>query len=230
MTFSFQRLPVGICNCYLLRGERTVLVDAGAQGSMKAFMRGLQKLNMDPKEISLILITHGHWDHIGSLHAIQQITGAPVAVHHCDQPWVENGNPAFPRGVTPYGRAMIWLADRLIHPRLPGVKVNHVIGDDGMSLASYGIPGKVVHTPGHTKGHVSIILDSGEAFVGDSAMNDWYLRPTPGLPVLADDIHRVVESWKKILPMGVKRIYPAHGMDFPVEVMHTEISNFEASK
>ncbi|MBN2118909.1 MAG: MBL fold metallo-hydrolase [Anaerolineales bacterium] len=230
MNFSFQRIPVGICNCYLLRGERTVLIDAGAQGGINAFKRGLQKLNVSPKEISLILLTHGHWDHIGSLHPIQQVTGAPVAIHYRDQPWVENGNPAFPRGVTPYGKAMIWLADRLIHPKLPHVKVDHVIDDNGMSLAEYGIPGKVFYTPGHSMGHVSIVLDSGEAFVGDMAMNDWYLRLTPGLPVLADDINMVVASWKKILPAGIKRVYPAHGPDFPVEIMQQEISNFEGSK
>jgi glyoxylase-like metal-dependent hydrolase (beta-lactamase superfamily II) len=230
MNFSFHRIPVGICNCYLLRGERTVLIDAGAQGSLKAFTRGLQKLNVDPKEISLILLTHGHWDHIGSLHPIQQVTGAQVAIHYCDQPWVENGNPAFPRGVTPYGKAMSWLAKGLIHPKLPHVKVDQVIDDNGMSLSDYGIPGKVFYTPGHSPGHVSIILDSGEAFVGDMAMNDWYLRLSPGLPVLADDIRMVVESWKKILPMGIKRVYPAHGMDFPVEIMQKEISNFKGTK
>jgi hypothetical protein len=37
----------------------------------------------------------------------------------------------------------------------------------------------------------------------------------------------VVESWKKILPMGIKRVYPAHGMDFPVEVMYKELENFK---
>ena len=72
-----------------------------------------------------------------------------------------------------------------------------------------------------------ILLDSGDALVGDMAMNDWYLRLTPGLPVLADDIHQVVQSWKKILPMGIKRIHPAHGRDFPVEVMQKEVENFK---
>jgi glyoxylase-like metal-dependent hydrolase (beta-lactamase superfamily II) len=42
-----------------------------------------------------------------------------------------------------------------------------------MSLKEFGIPGQVVYTPGHSMGHVSIILDSGDAFVGDMAMNDW---------------------------------------------------------
>ncbi|HEX2993384.1 MAG TPA: MBL fold metallo-hydrolase, partial [Anaerolineales bacterium] len=133
MNFSFHRIPVGICNCYLLRGERTVLIDAGAQGFAKGFTRGMQMLNIDPKTVALILITHGHWDHIGSLYPIQQITGAQVAVHRCDQPWLENGHPTWPRGRTPYGKAMIWFAERLIHPNLPPVKVSHVISEDGIS-------------------------------------------------------------------------------------------------
>ena len=49
-----------------------------------------------------------------------------------------------------------------------------------------------------------------------------------GLPVLADDISMVVESWKKILPMGIRRVHPAHGRDFPVEVMRKEIEQFQA--
>ncbi|MCB9134566.1 MAG: MBL fold metallo-hydrolase [Anaerolineales bacterium] len=219
MTFSFHCIPVGIDNCFLLRGERTIFVDGGAPGGLPAFRRGLAKLGVEPREISLILLTHGHWDHIACLHPIQELTGAPVAAHYQDQAWVETGRPAFPRGVTTYGKGMIWMAERLIHPQLPPVKVDRVLGDEGFPLAEFGIPGQVVYTPGHSMGSISILLDSGEALVGDLAMNDWYLRLTPGLPVLADDIGLVIESWKRLLPMGVKNVYPAHGKPFSVKVI-----------
>lgn len=88
MAFSFHRIPVGICNCYLLRGERTILIDAGAPMGMGSFVSRLKQLHVDPKEISLILLTHGHWDHIASLAPIREMTGAKVAVHHRDQPFV----------------------------------------------------------------------------------------------------------------------------------------------
>jgi hydroxyacylglutathione hydrolase len=178
----------------------------------------------------LVLLTHGHWDHIASLGFVLEQTGAKVAVHHNDQAWVETGTPPFPPGANSYGRGMIWLAERIIHPKLPPVKVDIVLGDDGMSLAEYGIPGKVVHTPGHTQGSVMVLLESGEAFVGDMAMNAWFLRRTPGLPILAEDLDMVVESWKKVLPMGIKCVYPAHGRDFPADIIQKEILTFEAKQ
>ncbi|MCC6300712.1 MAG: MBL fold metallo-hydrolase [Anaerolineales bacterium] len=230
MKFSFHRLPLGICNCFLLRGEQTILVDAGAQGSAKAFTKGLRALNVDPKEISLVLLTHGHWDHIGALSPIQQLTGAKVAIHHRDQAWVESGKPPFPAGVNGYGKAMSALARGVLKINLPPVKVDVILDDQGLALDQYGIPGNVVYTPGHSMGHVSVLLDSGEGFIGDMAMNDWYLRLTPGLPILADDINLVVDSWKKILPMGIRRVYPAHGRDFPIAVMQNEIRAFEANQ
>ncbi|GAB4581215.1 MAG: MBL fold metallo-hydrolase [Anaerolineales bacterium] len=223
MAFTFHCIPVGIDRCFLLRGERTIFIDGGAAGGLREFTQGLEKLRVNPKEIALILLTHGHWDHIACLSAIREMTGAQVAVHYRDQAWVETGRPAFPAGVTPYGRAMIWLANRLIHPKLPPVKVDRVLGDEGFSLEEFGIPGRVVYTPGHSMGSVSILLDSGEAFVGDLAMNDWYLRLTPGLPVLADDLGLVLASWKRLIPMGVKKVYPAHGKPFPIEIIQKQI-------
>ena len=225
---SFHCFPLGIDNCFLLQGEGTIFIDGGASGSFPRFVSELRRLNVDPKQISLILLTHGHWDHIGALAEIQKLTGAPVAVHQRDQAWVETGRPGFPAGVTLNGR-IINLAMSAFAPMLHAapVKVQRVIGDEGLDLKEYGIPGKVIYTPGHSAGSVSIVLESGEAFVGDMAMNAWYLRPTPGLPVLADDIRQVVQSWKKLLPEKIHTVYPAHGKPFSMNIMHRELANFK---
>ncbi len=230
MSFSFHRIPVGIDNCFLLRGKRPILIDGGAPGGLNSFVRRMKKLNVDPKQIELIILTHGHWDHIASLSGVREMTGAKVAIHRGDQFMVETGEPPFPAGTNGYGNAMSWLAKGLIHPHLPKIKVDMILGEDGLSLSQYGIPGKVVYAPGHSMGHSCIVLDSGEAFVGDMAMNSWFLRLTPGLPILADDMDLLIQSWKKILKMGVKRVYPAHGMDFPVNVIEKEIAEFEERK
>ena len=93
MTFSFHRIPVGIDNCFLLRGERTVLIDGGAPFGASAFVNNLRRLGVDPQEIELVLLTHGHWDHIASLRFVLEQTGAKVAVHRDDQAWVEPAEP-----------------------------------------------------------------------------------------------------------------------------------------
>jgi glyoxylase-like metal-dependent hydrolase (beta-lactamase superfamily II) len=53
--------------------------------------------------------------------------------------------------------------------RIPATDVDVVLGDEEVSLAEYGIPGKVVYTPGHSSGSVSVLLETGEAFVGAPA-------------------------------------------------------------
>jgi hydroxyacylglutathione hydrolase len=228
MNFAFYRIPVGICNCYLLRGEKTVLIDAGAPTGLAAFKRGMQSLGVNPREIQLILLTHGHADHIACLKDIQQLSGAQVAVHQNDRGWVETGRPPLPPGQTTWGKIMIALAKNLFKPAIAPVKVDLALTDAGFSLAEYGIPGQVLFTPGHSPGSCSVLLESGELFAGDMAMNAWFLRLTPGLPVLAADMDQVIASWEHMLTLGAKTIHPAHGDAFPVEIMRQEIAQRKA--
>ena len=97
------------------------------------------------------------------------------------------------------------------------------IGDDDWSLKDYGVAGKVVWTPGHTMGSVSVILDSGDALVGDLAMNMFPLTVRPGLPIFAVNEKALKRSWNRLLGMGVRTIWPAHGKPFPAEVMKRRI-------
>jgi hydroxyacylglutathione hydrolase len=103
--------------------------------------------------------------------------------------------------------------------RIPTFEVDLVAGDEERSPYEYGIPGRLIYTPEHTWGSVSVLLDSGEAFVGYLATNLFPLRFSPGLPIWGDDIQLVRNSWKRSLDMGAKTVYPAHGQPFPAEVM-----------
>jgi glyoxylase-like metal-dependent hydrolase (beta-lactamase superfamily II) len=63
------------------------------------------------------------------------------------------------------------------------------------------------------------LLETGDAFVGDLAMNMLPLRLGPGLPILAEDMQKVRESWQLLLDAGAKTIYPAHGEPFSVDMI-----------
>jgi glyoxylase-like metal-dependent hydrolase (beta-lactamase superfamily II) len=106
---------------------------------------------------------------------------------------------------------------------VPASKVDIVLGDDDFSLEVYGIPARVIYTPGHTMGSMSVLMESGEAIVGDLAMNTRLLRLSPGMPVFADDISLIKLSWKKLLDLGAKTIYPAHGRPFSAEILKIQL-------
>jgi hydroxyacylglutathione hydrolase len=87
----------------------------------------------------------------------------------------------------------------------------------------FGIPGKVVYTPGHTMGSVSVLLETGDAFVGDLAMSGFPVRFNPGPPVFAEDTKRVKESIRMLLERGAKTFYPGHGKPFAAEVIKKDL-------
>lgn len=74
-------------------------------------------------------------------------------------------------------------------------------------------------TPGHTPGSISVLLDTGDAFAGCMTHNNPPFRLKPGLPIFAEDLPRLKESWKRLLEEGVKTIYPGHGNPFAAEEM-----------
>jgi len=224
MDIRIDRIRIGVTSCYLVRHEGTILIDVGNSKQEKRFVAAFEQLGVRPEEIQLILATHGHADHIGSAAKLAEITGAPIGIHQADQEWLEKGILEVPPSVTTWGRIMATMfgpAESFFRfqPAAAGV----VFGDEDFSLNDFGIPGKVVATPGHSPGSVSIVLDTMDAFVGDQAMNGLPFRLKPGLPILAEDIEVVKESWRKMLKMDLKTIYPGHGKPFPAEVMKREI-------
>jgi hydroxyacylglutathione hydrolase len=218
-------IHMGVDTIYAVRGEGVILIDGGDPHKLANFKKGIEEVSIRPEEIQLIVLTHGHWDHIGSTKEIKELTGAKVLLHQGDMNLLVEASPSLPSGFTGWGKIISALL-RLYSPfiRIPTFEVDIVAGDDEIPLVEYGIPGKVVPTPGHSWGSVSVLLESGEAFVGDLAMNMFPLRLSPGLPIFGDDVQVVIASWRKLLDMGVKTIYPAHGKPFPAEVMRKAVA------
>jgi len=225
MSARVYSIPLGFDHCYLIQDKGTIMVDGGAPKKAKEFTKAIEKIGINPHDIKLIILTHGHWDHIGSVKEIKEVTGAKIALHHLEKEWLEKSLKPMPPGVTTWGHTL----GKIITVLLPFISVTEtnvdvVIGNEGLALDEYGIPGKVIHTPGHSSGSVSILLETGEAFVGDMAMNKFPLCFNPGLPIFAEDPVRLKESWKLLLNQGAKIIYPSHGEPFPADIIRKAIS------
>ena len=73
---GIHSIKLGVGYCYVIQGDKTIMIDAGSPGQAARFRKAMEALAIDPRSIRLIVITHGHWDHIGSARDIQEMTGA----------------------------------------------------------------------------------------------------------------------------------------------------------
>lgn len=228
MSINVYPIVLGFDHAYIIQDEGTIMVDGGAPKQAKAFSRALADLSINPEEIQLIVLTHGHWDHIGSVKEIKDLTGAKIAMHEKEKDWLEESRKPMPPGATVWGHVFGGII-RAFLPlvRIPGTKVDVVLGNEPMSLSEYGISGNVFHTAGHSPGSVSVLLDTGEAFVGDLAMNKFPLRFSPGLPIFIEDREALTKSWELLLAQGAKTIYPAHGESFSVDIIQEALNQNE---
>jgi glyoxylase-like metal-dependent hydrolase (beta-lactamase superfamily II) len=156
------RIKCAISNCYLLLGSRPVLVDTGAPGDLKRILAGLKAGGVEPRDLALILLTHGHSNHAGCAAELRRRTGAQIALHAGDVPLVRTGRNGVIAVQDWLGRVLRPFVDEEFEAFEPDL-----VFKEGISLEPYGLRGRVLPTPGHTAGSISIVLANGEALIGD---------------------------------------------------------------
>jgi glyoxylase-like metal-dependent hydrolase (beta-lactamase superfamily II) len=207
-------------NAFLIRGDTgCVVVDTGNPGKAEHILKRLAKHGIAPDDVRLILLTHGHTDHFGNAAALRKRTAASVAIHTLDADAVRRGihQPGSLRPTVPWIAPFIRISalrNLVVPDRAPAFEPD-IVFEGEFRLDEYGITGRVIPTPGHTPGSVSVLLDSGEAIVGDMVIGNFLrLLRRPGFPIVAWDLERNRESVRRFLDLSPRIVYTGHGGPF----------------
>ncbi len=222
------QIKLRLSNAYLVQGERAILVDSGSPGEEGRITAALARAGLAPGDLSLILHTHVHSDHVGSTQALRQLADLPVAYHRADQPLADQGHNGRLSGIGLRGRMMAWVFS---NTRFAAPGPSFFI-EDGQRLDDYGVAGRILHTPGHTAGSVSLLLDGGQAIVGDVLMGGELggnlLAGRPNPHYFAEDVGQVRRSLAMILEQPAHTLYVGHGGPLTVDAVAAQVRRLAA--
>ncbi len=161
-----EKLDTGIANVYLLSGRQPILVDTSGPGHEAEIEAWLQKLGVQPQDLAMIIITHGHFDHAGGAAYFRSKYGTPVLVGRGDLGMIQTGK--MPENIEPTSFLAGFLRPFLAGTPFEPFEPTQII-DQEISLNAYDLPARVVPMPGgHTEGSLAVIFeDTHEALIGD---------------------------------------------------------------
>lgn len=173
-------VPGIVANSYIIRGaDGLMVVDAALPNNSAKILKYIQSLGYQPGDVKQIIITHADIDHVGSLEALRAATGASVWTSQHEADAIRGGKPSRelqPRGIQ---KVLVGLMSRLFRAKPSQVERILAGGEELPALGGL----RVLNTPGHTPGHISLWSPStGLLFSGDSILIDAQrFRPSQGM-------------------------------------------------
>ena len=214
--YSIIAIPMKRSNSYLIvLGGKGILVDTGYKGNIKNLKIALEKNNLTFLDIVLIVLTHTHYDHVGSLDEVKKMSASKVLVHSAEKEYLERGMTPSSKGTMWFSKIISGIGSTLIasNSRYQPVSSEIVVNDE-YDLGKYIPSAKVIPIPGHTDGSISLVIGNEVAFVGDTLFN---VIPGTVFPPFANNVSELLKSWEKLINTGCKTFYPGHGKPIPLQ-------------
>jgi len=164
---------LGMSNGFFVKDRSIIAVDSGSELGREYFLSVCKACGIRPEQIRLLIVSHGHVDHFVNMGEMKAVTGAPVMCHKNAERTLRE---ALYPDVRPRNRLGEWIRSQsppdeepvpVVHPIAPDIVVEGTV-----DLGPWGVDGRLVETFGHSLSCMSLVLDSGQAIVGDLLVAD----------------------------------------------------------
>lgn len=198
----------GRSNVFLLSNSRTnILVDTSAGFMWKTLQKRLKKLRID--KIDLLVLTHAHFDHAANAARIREKYKARVLIHKSEAKYLTAGDNILPSGTNPFtGFLVRTFANKFRSIAKYQPCSFDIAVDEFYDLSDFGFNAYLIHTPGHTHGSISLIVNDEIALVGDTMFG---IFRGSVFPPFASDKVQLLKSWEKLLETKCRLFIPSHG-------------------
>ena len=186
------KLKYGNTNTYFIRGAKgSILLDTDYAGTLQMFYKEIKKNDISLKDITYILATHYHPDHMGLVGELVSM-GVKFLVMDTQVPNLHFSDEIFSRDKT-----LSFL------PSVPEDNAEVIACKDSRAfLAALGIDGEIVSIPSHSEDSITLVLDSGDCFVGD-------LEPMEFMDGY-DENKALQSDWEKVMSFSPRVIHYGH--------------------
>ncbi|MBX0326306.1 MBL fold metallo-hydrolase [Oscillochloris sp. ZM17-4] len=182
------------------------LVDTGVPGQVGAITAALSELGIGLADLRRIIITHQDYDHVGSLHDLAQASGASVMAYALEAPFISGERP--PRFATPESLAARPDMRAAAEAFIP-TPVDELLQDGARLDLAGGV--RVVATPGHTPGHISLYLERTKTLITGDALRAEGGRLLGPNPQFTPDMAGAAQSALALAALDVTTIICYHG-------------------
>ncbi len=196
---KITRVLAGRSNVFLVSHDgKNILVDTSPGSRWKRLDAKLKELGIE--RLEALILTHAHYDHAGNAAKLQEKYEAKVIAHIAEGPCLTKGENSRSGGTNALTRFIFACLGKLFAQRLhyepcrPGIQI-----DPSFELREYGFKAYILHTPGHTAGSLSVIIDDEIAVVGDTLFGVFPGRSSRPMPKTPASWSRVgADCWPRI--------------------------------
>jgi glyoxylase-like metal-dependent hydrolase (beta-lactamase superfamily II) len=219
---TIYQILKGRSNSFLVNQENNyILIDTGRENSWKELTSKIDEL-LGENELSCLILTHTHFDHAENANRLKKKYNCKIIIHESEADNLKQGDTPLPKGTNLATGFLVDVLGKKMQSRYKYEPADHdILVGEKIDLSVFGFNKYIIHTPGHSQGSMSIIIDDEIAIVGDTMFG---MFGNSIFPPFADDTEIMIKSWKKLLETNCKLFLPGHGKGISRELLEKQYS------